>query len=113
MGSLTKVKYKEKTKLMRKLTKTNCPEALDDILVPVVDDKDSDDDDVRNDDSRDDDSRNDDDDDDDSRDDDDDDGRNDDGVMMKLMTGQDIADHNGQGGSGQGCWCCSCFWSSW
>ena len=43
MGSLTKVKYKEKTKLMRKLTKTNCPEALDDILAPVVDDKDSDD----------------------------------------------------------------------
>ena len=55
MGSLTKVKYKEKTKLMRKLTKTNCPEALDDILAPVVDDKDSDDDDVRDDDSRDDD----------------------------------------------------------
>ena len=50
------MKDKEKTKLMRKLTKTNCPEALDDILVPVVDDKDSDDDDVRNDDSRDDDS---------------------------------------------------------
>ena len=43
-GSLAKVKDKEKTKLMRKLTKTNCPEALDDILVPVVDDKDSDDD---------------------------------------------------------------------
>ena len=46
------MKDKEKTKLMRKLTKTNCPEALDDILVPVVDDKDSDDDDVRDDDDR-------------------------------------------------------------
>ena len=64
------MKDKEKTKLMRKLTKTICPEALDDILVPVVDDKDSDDDDVRDDDSRNDDSR-----DDDSRD--DDDGRDD------------------------------------
>ena len=56
------MKDKEKTKLMRKLTKTNCPEALDDILVPVVDDKDSDDDDVRDDDSCNDDSRDDDDD---------------------------------------------------
>ena len=53
------MKDKEKTKLMRKLTKTNCPEAYF-MHRPVFDDKDSDDDD------------------DDGRDDDDDDGRDDD-----------------------------------
>ena len=93
---LAKVKDKEKTKLMRKLTKTNCPEAhfmhrtisllqlsmtkiviimmIAVMLLAVM------------------------------------------MVMMMavmMMTGQDIADYNGQGGSGQGCWRCSCFWSSW